>query len=346
MRVARPTVRHQCRVVVLIDPAELGHELFVVFEVAVCGVPDVEVAPGGELAGGFAVREVEVDVAPAWRLGLAGAEKGDLVGRRPGSVEDRPRERGHWRGFILAWSGREAPELRILQERRLWAQVGDECEVLSIRRPGSAADVVCRRRDARRLAAFQVGDPDACELVAVAAAIDLPGVVADLPRDRVVSLADEKSFLAAAGKEQHPLAVRRPLGAAGAVGKIGELTRLATLERHDPHLGFAGAVGGEEERAAVGREAWPGVVALRGRELVRPAAFEWDSPEATGVLVVFDGAADVHDGFAIGCDRETLDDDLVEEVFGAERPRSRFGRGAGLQIGFLDRGCHGPPSYP
>src|SRR5260370_4441739 len=108
-----------------------------------------------------------------------------------------------------------------------------------MRRPASTTDVIRRSREAGRLAAFDVDDPDARELVAIAAAVDLPGVVADAPGDRVVGLADEKTLLAPAGQEEHAFAVGRPLGGTGAVGKVGELARLATVERHEPHLGFA-----------------------------------------------------------------------------------------------------------
>src|SRR5260370_23835183 len=203
---------------------------------AIRGVPDVEVAGRAELAGGLAVRDIEIDVGPARWLRLAGAEKRHPLGGGPGSGEHRSRDLGHLRRLILARSRGKAPELGKVHERGLVAQVGDERDVLSIRRPASTTDVIRRSREAGRLAAFDVDDPDARELVAIAAAVDLPGVVADAPGDRVGGLADEKTLVPAASHEQHAFAVGRTLGGTGAIGKVGELARLATVEPHEPHL--------------------------------------------------------------------------------------------------------------
>jgi len=215
------------------------------------------------------------------------------------ALKTAPGDRGDLRRFVLAGARGETPELRKVHQRGLLAQVGDERDVLSVRGPASTTDVVCRSGEASRLAAFDVDDPDAREFVAVAAAVDLPGVVADLPGGRVLGLADEKSLLTAAGQEQDPFAVGRPLGVAGAVGKVGELMGLAPVEGHDPDLGFARSVGDEEETAAVGRKTRARVVALRRCELLRPAALEGDAPQTAGVLVVFDRPADVNDGFTV-----------------------------------------------
>src|SRR5260370_21482558 len=106
-----------------------------------------------------------------------------------------------------------------------------------MRRPASTTDVIRRSREAGRLAAFNVDDPDARELVAVAAAVDLPGVVADAPGDGVVGLADEKSLLAAAGQPEHAFSVERTLRGTGDIDKFGVRCTHHTLSRVVQHHG-------------------------------------------------------------------------------------------------------------
>ncbi len=66
MWMARAALRHQCGDVLWIDPAERGwKELLAIFEIAVGGVPDVEIAARSKLVFGLAVSQVEVDVGPA-----------------------------------------------------------------------------------------------------------------------------------------------------------------------------------------------------------------------------------------------------------------------------------------
>ena len=171
-----------------------GTEVLAVLEVAVAGDLDVEPAVGGKPLGFASVSDVELDVGPSRELRVADAKKRDLLRRRPGQVEHAAAE---GRDLLrIALCGRDHPDRGQLLQAGVLAQVGKKSDVLAVRRPHGGVDVVCRRGDPSGLAAIDVGDPRAGELVADAHAIEAPGVVADAPGRRIVGAADDEALLA------------------------------------------------------------------------------------------------------------------------------------------------------
>src|SRR5206468_12456960 len=93
----------------------------------------------------------------------------------------------------------------------------------------------------------------------------------------------------------------------------------AAGEVEEPGLGLAGAVGDEDELAAVAREARAVVAGLGAGELLGLSALEGCAPEPARVLAVLDRPLDIDDGRRIGRDRERGDDDLLQDVLRLER---------------------------
>src|SRR5215218_2841014 len=112
-------------------------------------------------------------------------------------------------------------KLRVLPDARLIAPVGQEDDPPF--RPRGIGDLVAGSCEAPRSAAPCGNDPDAVELVAEPVAVEAPREIADLPGDRIVPLADAKSVLAARGKEEQRLSVRRPGSRADLSLQLGHL---------------------------------------------------------------------------------------------------------------------------
>src|SRR5206468_824337 len=104
-----------------------------------------------------------------------------------------------------------------------------------------------------------------------------------------------------------------------AAGNVGELSWFAAGEVEDPGLGLAGAVGDEDEPAAVAREARAVVVGLGAGELLWFSALEACPPEPARVLAILDRPAHIDDGRRVGRHRERGNDDLLQDVLRLER---------------------------
>src|SRR6266568_4877731 len=153
---------------------------------------------------------MELDVGPSRQLGITDTDKRDVLRGRPREVEHRAAKRGDL--LRLTAGSRDHPDGGKLLEARALTQVGEERDLLAVRRPGGAGDVVCRSGEPLRFATIDVRDPRAGELVSDSNSVEAPGVVADAPGDRVVFFADDETFLARTREDKQPFSVGRPIG--------------------------------------------------------------------------------------------------------------------------------------